>query len=73
MSNEKEVTIGFETLWTRHGLKPPTQRSNTNMAKNNPVVPAKKVWTDLGAGKSTSMKDHVTNASKGKPELPAKK
>ena len=38
-----------------------------------PVQSARELWTELGAGKSQSIKDAVTEASAGKPKLPTKK
>jgi hypothetical protein len=35
--------------------------------KEPEVQTAKELWTELGAGKSDSIKDHVTKASLGKP------
>jgi hypothetical protein len=41
--------------------------------KKIPIKTAKQFWGELGAGQSQSIKDHVTEASAGKPTLPKKK
>jgi hypothetical protein len=43
------------------------------MVKQIQVKTAKQFWTENGAGKSKSMKDHVSEASAGKPKVEPKK
>jgi hypothetical protein len=41
-------------------------------SKSVPAVPARKMWSDLRAGKSQSIKDAITSASAGKPSTEKK-